>query len=391
MKKENSTLTKPVAETFAEYADAPDHYLTIKGVPPVLAVRLPGFMDFGIDGDILVEAVRKAGPENGPATPGWSDVLMQYGHQAMKYGEQAEKNSDFAQAERDFLEASFWYFFARFPHILNEDGAKAYQLHTAAYLRAVKHSAHPLEIIEINLEGKGGNAFLRFPNHTPSRFPVVMLAGGIDVWKSDLEIHSLSEEFLKNGLATLLIDVPGTGEAPIPGSPTAHSWFLAALDALKSHAKINASSIGFYGLSFGGYWATKLAFMVPWLAGAVNTGGPIHHTFQAEWLQQLPFGLKITLARMLNMDPLKNHDLMIKELSQFSLDTQGLLSAEKQVPLLNINGEDDEVVPIQEIHFLKEKGVKQDTLIFAHDRHVASRNWRVHEQFAAKWLAKKLT
>lgn len=390
MNKKNFTSNKPVAKTYAEYAAVPDHYLTIRGVPPTLAVRLPGFVDFGINGDVLVDAIRKAGPEHGPATPGWSEAFIEYGHQAIKYGEQAENNLDFTQAERYFLEASFWYFFARFPHILNKGGAKAYQLHTASYLRAVKYSAYLLEIIEINLEGKKGNAFLRLPNHTPSRFPVVMLSGGIDVWKSDLEIHSLSEEFLKNGIATLLIDSPGTGEAPIPGSPTAHRWFLAALDRLKNHPKINACSIGFYGLSFGGYWATKLAFIAPWLAGVVNTGGPIHHTFQSKWLHQLPLGLKTTLARMLNVDPLKGHDLMIKELEQFSLDTQGLLSAEQQAPLLNINGENDELVPIQEIRFLKEKGVKPDTLIFANDRHVASRNWRLHEQFAAKWLAKKL-
>lgn len=63
------------------------------------------------------------------------------------------------------------------------------------------------------------------------------------------------------------------------------------------------SLVGVYGLSFGGYWATKLAFLAPWLRGAVNTGGSIHHTFQPGWLSQLPMGLKVILARMLNIDP----------------------------------------------------------------------------------------
>lgn len=384
------TEQKPIAHTYAEYAAAPNDYLTIRGVPPFLAVRLPGFTDFGIDGDTLVKAIRNAGPENGPATPGWADALIEYGHQAMKRGEVAETNFNASQAEQDFLEASFWYFFARFPHILSESGAKAYQLHTAAYLRSVKHSSYPMEILDIMLEGVKGRAFLRFPNHTPSRFPIVMISGGVDVWKSDLEIHSLSEAFLQEGMATLLIDAPGTGEAPLPASPTAHNWYLAALETLKSHPKINEDKTGFYGLSFGGYWATKLAIVAPWLSGTVNTGGPVHYTFQEEWLDKLPFGLKVTLSRMLNLDPLKDHSLMIKKLGQFSLDIQGLFSTEEHSPLLSINGEEDELVPIQEINFLKEKGVKQDTLIFAHDRHVASRNWRLHEQFAAKWLAKKL-
>lgn len=390
MSQDNFTINKPVAKTYAEYTAHPDHYLTIQGVPPSLTVRIPGFVDFGINGDILVDIVRKVGPEHGPATPGWSDALIAYGHQAMKKGEQAEAQEDFNQAEQGFLEASFWYFFARFPHILNEGGAKAYHLHTEAYLRAVKHSEYSLEIIEINHEGKIGKAFLRIPNHTRSQFPAVMISGGIDVWKSDLEIHSLSENFLKRGMATLLIDIPGTGDAPIAGSLTAHNWYLSALDTLKNHPKINSSLIGVYGLSFGGYWATKLAFLAPWLKGVVNTGGPIHHTFQPEWLSQLPVGLKATLARMLNIGPLKDHHFMIQQLSQFSLYTQGLLSSKHYAPILSINGEEDEMVPIQEISFLKENGIKQDTLIFAYDRHVASRNWRLHENFAAEWLAKKL-
>ncbi|MBL8676754.1 MAG: hypothetical protein JNJ47_04950, partial [Alphaproteobacteria bacterium] len=146
MNRDNFTPNKPIAKTYAEYAAHPDRYLTIQGVPPSLAVRLPGFVDFGINGDVLVDIVRKVGPEKGPATSGWSDALIAYGYQAMKRGEQAEAKADFNQAKQDFLEASFWYFFARFPHILNEGGAKAYRLHTEAYLRAVKHSKYPLEV-----------------------------------------------------------------------------------------------------------------------------------------------------------------------------------------------------------------------------------------------------
>src|SRR3990167_3286268 len=107
MNKMKNEPQKPFASTYAVYAASPDDYLSIEGVPPEIAVRLPGFVDFGLDGDILVEAVRKAGPERGPATSGWCEVMMTYGHQAMERGEQAEKEADHVKAEWHFLEASF--------------------------------------------------------------------------------------------------------------------------------------------------------------------------------------------------------------------------------------------------------------------------------------------
>jgi esterase FrsA len=66
------------------------------------------------------------------------------------------------------------------------------------------------------------------------------------------------------------------------------------------------------------------------------------------------------------------------------------LPAKAQAPLLSINGDLDEIVPIGELAYLGDQGVAHDQLRFANDRHVASRNWRLHEVFAAEWLAMRL-
>lgn len=379
---------KTIAKNFAEYTSNPNRFSSIEGVPSEIAVRLPGFATFGMDGDVLVEAVRKAGPEKGPATPGWSKVLMDYGHAAMDKGRVATKAHDSISAEKAFLAASFWYFLARFPHILNADSAKAYQLHLDAYLHANKHCQYPLEIMQIPFNGKVVPAFLRLPKIVRNKLPIVMIWGGIDVWKGDLEIHSQGNAFLEQGIAVLALDMPGTGECPIPVSKEAHAWYLAALDFLKADSRIDASRIGCYGLSFGGYWAVKLALIAPWLAGVINNAGPVHYTFQPQWISKLPLGIKFALARVCGINPTDVE--LPKILSDLSILKQGLLPTSKHSPLLSINGEDDELVPIQDLYFIREQGVKQDSLIFAHDRHVASRHWRLHEQFAAHWMAHKL-
>jgi esterase FrsA len=381
---------KPVAETFLEYATSPNKYSSINGVPAEIAARLPGFAGFGIDGNQLVQAVREAGPQMGPATPGWATSLMGYGDAAIALGEAAEARADRLAAQEAFLAASFWYFFARFPHIINPDGAEAYQRHIVAYLRAAQHFVSPLEVLKIPFEGSTLTAYLRLPpGEAKKSFPVVVIWGGIDVWKSDLEIHSQSEALLKHGLATLAIDMPGTGECPFPVSPDAERVLLAAIDAVRQHQAIDGTRVGCYGLSFGGHWATKLALQHPELLGVVNNAGPVHHSFQPEWVQRLPMGARIALSKVLGINPQGNPQELLVRLAALSLVVQGWLPQAQHAPLLSLNGEQDELVSIEDLEFIGQNGVRQDRLVFAHDRHVASRNWSLHEAFVAHWLARR--
>jgi esterase FrsA len=382
---------RPIATNFAEYAAAPDYYLSIEGVPAEIAARLPGFADFGIDGDQLVRAVQQAGSLLGPATPGWATSLIRHGDTAMALGEEAEARGNSAAAEREFLLASFWYFFARFPHIINPDGAQAYHRHIQAYLKAARHFSSPIEVLKIPFEGATLTAYLRLPaGQSETGFPAVAIWGGIDVWKSDLEIHAQSEALLKKGIATLTVDMPGTGENPIPVSPDAERVLLAVLDAVRQHKDIDGTRLGCYGLSFGGHWAIKLALLRPELLGVVNNAGPVHHAFQPEWAQTLPMGARIALSRVMGLEPRVEPQEFLTQLSKLSLVTQGLLPAMRHAPLLSLNGEMDELVPITDLEFLAQNGVKQDRLVFAHDRHVASRHWSLHESFVASWFARRL-
>lgn len=380
------------ADTLAQFCANPGRYRSITNVPPEIAARLPGFADFQIDGEALVDAVRKAGPQMGPATPTWAATLMSYGDKLSVKGDRAEATLDRAAAERAFLEASFWYFFARFPHILNPAGAEAYKRHIAAYLSAARHFENPVELFEAPFELGVLRGYLRWPKggRPSGGWPLVVLWGGVDVWKSDLEIHSQSNALLRRDIATLAVDMPGTGESPLQVTPDAERVFAAVLTAIRADDRVAAARVGCYGLSFGGHWAAKMALVDPSLAGVVNVGGPIHHTFQAAWIAALPLGTKMALARVQGIDLRTNPDQLTAALKRLDLVAQGLLPASRSAPLLSVNGELDELVPIADLDVLSDYGVRQDRLKFADDRHVASRNWRLHEGFVADWLGRKL-
>jgi esterase FrsA len=359
-------------------------------IPPAIAARLPGFADLGIDFDQLVAAVRAAGPERGPATPGWPEAMMAHGHAAMAAGEAAELRHDSAAAEAAFMAASFWYFFARFPHILNAGGAEAYRLHRAAYRRAAAHFRDAVEEVRIPFAAGAIPALLRLPRGAAGPVPLVLLAGGTDVWKTDLEVHSMAQACLRHGMATLALDVPGTGECPVALSPAGIDVFLAALRHARADARIDAGRIGAYAISFGGYYAMQLAVREPSLAGIVQVGAPVHHAFQPENVAILPPYVQVAFARMFGCDPAVMPADLPDRIAALSLRALGVLPAAVHAPMLAINGDADEMVPVAEFAYLVAHGVHPDTLLFAGDRHVASRNWHLQEGFATAWLARRL-
>jgi esterase FrsA len=378
------------APDYAAFAAAPERWRTIAGVPAELAKRIPGFADSGVDPDRIVAAIRVAGPERGPATPGWADTIAVIGEEAFERGEAAERAGDERQAEKAFLESSFWFFLARFPHILGPSGATAYRRHNEAYVRAARHFAHAVERIAFTFDGGEAPGPLRLPREAAGPVPLALLMGGIDVWKSDLEIHRLAERLLARGVATLAIDIPGTGECPVPVSAAGERPALAALVRIRSDSRIDSARIGAYGLSFGGHFAAKLAIAEPSLRAVVQNGGPIHHAFAATNLRALPFGARAALGRIVQVDPAADPAAFETKLASLSLTAQGLLPAQIHAPLLSIDGARDELVPIRDLSYLQEQGVRQDALVFAEDRHCASANRSLHEPFAVEWMARRL-
>jgi esterase FrsA len=384
-------LKKKLAETYEEYELDPIQYSTIKGVPQPLAVRLDTFTKSGVLGESLVEAIRKAGPEVGPATKGWVEVMMEYGEKA--YGDACDmlEESWKRAAKQEFLMASFWFFLARFPYISSNSAAKAYQRHIESYKKAMLYSEHKMEEVFIPFKRKKIPAYLRIPEVSNVE-SLVILCGGTDVWKSDIEIHIQSEALLSQGIATLSIDHPGTGQCPPLSPEEEEKYFLAVLDYIKHELKIYGSRVAFYGLSFGGIWAVKLSILAPELLAAVNIGGPAHLSFKHDWALKFPIPLQKALGVIVGADPLAEKESFLGGLAARSVESlkDKMPANGQKVPLLCINGDKDEVVPIEEYDYLKNLGFKLDTLIFAGDRHVASKNVDLRDAFATMWVARKL-
>jgi hypothetical protein len=202
-------------------------------------------------------------------------------------------------------------------------------------------------------EGRASIGLLRKPRGTVKP-AVVVLWGGIDAFKEERP----SDPYLRAGLATLAIDMPGVADAPLAGSEDGERLWDAVFGFLDGRSDLNAERVGIHGGSTGGYWATKVAHShASRLRAAVNQGGPAHFAFQRDWIVkaqrgEYPFELAETLACAFGRS---TGEEWVEYAPKLSLLDQGVLK-NPCAPLLCVNGLNDSVFPIEDMYLLLEHG-----------------------------------
>jgi dienelactone hydrolase len=288
----------------------------------------------------------------------------------------------------------------RYPSPTSPGKLAAYQHSLRMFRKAAKYFDPPLEIIELPFEGKKLIGYLQRPPGA-AKPPVVMHWGGVDGWKEDR--LRIARTVLGAGLASLTIDMPGSGENPVLyRDPAAERTYLTWLDHLPTRADIDGRRVGVWGGSFGAYWAARLAFVAAErIKGAVFHGGNIHHGFQREWL--LPafttggatylFGAQSLLEARGRAMGTRTLEEFLEIAPRFSLLTLGLLD-KPSAPLLGVNGKLDDQAPVDDIYLLLEHGNPKCARIYPDGHHMGRTPGQPAEHITSTivgWLREQLT
>jgi pimeloyl-ACP methyl ester carboxylesterase len=270
----------------------------------------------------------------------------------------AEAAGDRTAAMKLYRIAYDYYHVARYPAPNSPGKLQAYRKSQENFLKAAKFFDPPLERVEMPFRGRPGEGnvavgYLRKPKGL-AKPPVLVLWGGIDAFKEERG----SDAFLNAGFATLPIDMPGVADAPLAGSEDGERLWDAVLGWIAERPDFDASRIAVLGASTGGYWATKVAHTHrDRIRAAVNHGGPAHFAFTEEWILkaqrgEYPFELAETLACAFGR---ATGEEWIEYSPRLSLLKQGILDR-PCAPLLCVNGINDSVFPIEDMHLLFEHG-----------------------------------
>jgi len=296
----------------------------------------------------------------------WAEAFSVAAEPHFALGLEAEAAGDAKTAHREYLAAFGLFRAARYPAPNSPAKQRAYRRSQEAYFRAAAFGGTHVERIEMPYRGVlAQGATLIGYLHRPLRdapLPLVVQWGGIDSFKEDRR----PEPYLAAGWAVLAIDMPGVGDAPIPGSETAEELWNGIFDWIAAAPGLDARKIVLVGASTGGYWATKLAHTHrERIAAAVNHGGPAHFAFKPDWIAraargEYPFELAETLACAFGRSTAAE---WIDYAPRLSLLDQGILDR-PAAPLLCINGVDDSVFPIDDMYLLLRHGSTKSARFF---------------------------
>jgi len=269
------------------------------------------------------------------------------------------ETSDPKKADADYIRAWRLYSFGRWPIPASPGKQRSYEKAIEAFLDHAKFFDPPLEVVHIPFEGKEIIAYLRLPRNATGPVPVVIAVNGLDSRKEDLT-ESFSA-ILPFGIGYLAVDGPGTGQNPIKVSETADRMLSKVIDYVQSRPEIDKTRIAMHGVSWGAYWATKMAIVERTrLRGCSAQSPPVDHFFQKEFLMNSLLGNREYLfdqvpALMNILEGVHTLDEMGDYLPRMSLVKQGLLG-KPMAPMLILAGVNDTQVPIDDEYLLLSKG-----------------------------------
>src|SRR6202451_2608894 len=329
---------------------------------------------------------------------GFMHVADRYFDEARSLEKSTDK-ADLAKANADYIRAWRLYSFGRWPIPASPGKQRSYEKAIQAFLAHAKFFDPPLEVVHIPFEGKEISGYLRLPKNATGPVPLVIAVNGLDSRKEDL-----TESFgaiLPFGIGFLAVDGPGTGQAPIKVSETSERMLSRVVDYAQSRPEIDRTRIAFHGVSWGAYWATKMAIVErARLRGASAQSPPVDRFFQKDFLMNSLLGNREYLfdqvpALMNILEGVHTLDEMGEFLPKMSLVHQGLLG-KPMAPMLILAGVLDTQVPVEDEYLLLSKGdVPKDAWVNPHGGHLGRQVgvWpdpRIFKEVIIPWVVKTL-
>jgi 2,6-dihydroxypseudooxynicotine hydrolase len=211
----------------------------------------------------------------------------------------------------------------------------------------------------------------------------MIMVPGLDSAKEELEAYELP--FLARGIATLMVDGPGQGEAeydfPIRGDYEVP--VKAMVDWVMKRTDVDTSRIGLWGVSLGGYYAPRAAAFEKRLKACIGLAGPYDFSDQWDKLPELTREAFRVRSHCKTQAEAKRHSA--------TLTLKNGIAKQIECPLFIVTGKQDRLIPWQDAQRLADEASgKTELLIIEDGNHIANNRpyrWRAR---SADWMAEQL-
>lgn len=301
-------------------------------------------------------------------------------HEAI--GRQALADGFKLSASQHLTTAAVCYHFAKFVFVADvKQMREAHMKAVECRKLALPHLRPAGEYVRIPFEGKSFAGILRRPSGV-LRPPIVVMCMGLDSAKEEMD--SYESLFLARGLATLSFDGPGQGESEydIPIRGDYEVAVKAVVDWCETRTDVDASKIGLWGVSLGGYYAPRAAAFEKRAKACIALSGP--YSMAAAWdtLPELTRETFRTRAHCATQEAART--------VAATLSLEGV-AARITCPLYIVTGKLDRVVPWQDAERLAREAAGPVELNVIEDgNHVANNRAYKYRAQSADWMASRL-
>ncbi len=297
-------------------------------------------------------------------------------------GQTALAEERWLSAGEHLTTAALCYHFGKFLFVEHPEQMRAAHEQAVACLKlALPHLCPPGERVAIPYEGTVLYGNLRRPAGV-ERPPVVIMVMGLDSAKEEMGTNE--RLFLERGLATLAFDGPGQGEAEyeLPICPEYERPVSTVVDYLTSLDDLDSERIGLWGVSLGGYYASRAAAFERRIRACIALSGPFDW---AECYLQLP---PLTRTAFLHRARCKD-DAEGREFA--TRMTLAGVAGRITCPLYIVAGKLDRVIPHQQCLRLAQEASGPVTLNLIEDgTHVANNRGYKYRPASADWTLRQL-
>jgi esterase FrsA len=241
------------------------------------------------------------------------------------------------------------------------------------------------EKLRMDVEGEHFDAYLRLPEGSGGPYPVVVLSNGLEGTIQEL-VLPLVGHYRERDVAVLVMEMPGTYAYRQPMSDVSQRIYDTVIDQVIARTEIDATRVGFMGVSFGGYWAARIAATNPLIKCAIACGPPTHHTFKRAEALGIP---EVMIGALKEVSGAKHLLTLNTHLQKLSLQKRGLYER-IQIPLLVINGAQDSLVSVKDSIDLATKAPNAMLKLYDGDDHCAMGHYRDWLDLSFAWCDDQL-
>jgi 2,6-dihydroxypseudooxynicotine hydrolase len=321
------------------------------------------------------------------AWPEWCDAFAERGEAVAELGHEALDAGHEVTAGQHLLRAAMYHHFGSFAWFVDEDRRETvHRRGVDLFGQAGRHLDPPVERIEAPCPGGCDiPGYLRVPDATPDgveESPLVVVLSGLDSTKE--EQHTRTADLHARGVATLAVDGPGQGEAwyDRPMTPDYHAAISAAVDHVRDADRpgVDASRLGVYGVSIGGFYAPYVAAHDDRFDACVGLAGP----FSVGPASGYNPSLRAGFLHACHADSLVETDRITEQL------TLRDCIADLTAPALMIAGGNDTVIPPEQTRRIAVEAPNGELLYYPDGDHVCKNRTHRYRPQAADWLCDHL-